>query len=429
MDAVERHTDPPNDAIACLIRIQQVMLAKGYIYIAGDRKAWPDTPVQMTKEQATILVVPYYAGTVEEVLNAWNHDKESTGLLLVGEVETQAREIDRLLAHKRYTGSRLAYIDAVRREFRTQVRFGSLTNPGKEALDAKHIEAYLDPSKFKSSRGIDCTPRLAEHIAQKYQRELFEEAMLEAAGTKWPVFTLVVTATMAAMWIMVFNAAGCHLMHDIGDPELMRFGALHGPLARDGQQWRMLSYSILHRSASHFAFSIIVVAVSGWWLEMHQGAWRALVSFVAGAFGAAIGSLWIAPEAIIVSSAGGMLGMAGAIVAVQMRFWGQFPKGHWKATAAVLLSILPPGFLAVALGNMGFIAGLSLAIGGFVGGLAFGFVVARPPTNRSKPRRWIWPALLGLVALSLILANHAINRIPQTKTPQTDETVASITRK
>jgi membrane associated rhomboid family serine protease len=363
------------------------------------------------------------------VLNAWNHDKESTGLLLVGEVETQAQEIDHLLAHKRYIGSRLAYIDAVRREFRTQVRFGSLTNVGKEALDAKHIEAYLDPSKFKSSCGIDCTPKLAEHIAQKHERELFKEAMLEATGTKWPVFTLILIAMMIAMWVTVFNAVGCHLMHDIGDRELTGFGALYGPLVRDGQLWRMLSHSILHKSASHFAFSIMVVAVSGWWLEIHQGAWRALVFFAGGALGAAIGSLWMAPEAIVVSSAGGMLGMAGAIVAVEMRFWRQFPKGHWKVTGAVLLSMLAPGFLAVALSNMEFMAGLSLAVGGFVGGLAFGFVVARSPANVRWPRHWVWWALLGLVLLSLALADHAISRIPQDKDPPPDETMVSITRK
>jgi len=428
MDASGQHTDPHSETIACLIRIQQVMLAKGYIYIAGDRKAWPDTPVQMDKEESKILITRYHVGTCEQVLNAWDQDEESTALLLVGQVEINAPEIDALLAHKRPGGRRLAYIDAAGERFRTPMNSWSLLTNGREALLPKNLRTLLDTNKYRSSANIDCPAKLVEHIAQENERELFKEAMQEATGTKWPVFTLITIAAMAVMWVTVFNAVGCHLKHDIGDRELTGFGALYGPLVRDGQLWRMLSHSILHKNAGHLAFSIWVVAVSGWWLEIHQGAWRALVFFAVGAFGAAIGSLWMAPGAIVVSSAGGMLGMAGAIVAVEMRFWRQFPKGHWKATGAVFLSMLAPGFLAVALSNMELMAGLSLAVGGFVGGLAFGFVIARPPARRAYPRQWAWWAIVGLVILSILLARHAISRIPQDRDSPPDEMVVSVTR-
>ena len=172
----------------------------------------------------------------------------------------------------------------------------------------------------------------------------------------------------------------------------------------------------------------MVIATSGWWLEMHQGKWRALISFAAGAFGGAIASLWMAPEAIVVSSAGGMFGMFGAIIAVELRFLRQFPKGHLKATSGMLLYILFYGIPAVILSNVGFVTGIALASGGLIGGLTYGFVVARPPANRSKPKQWVWPALLGLVVLSLILANHAISRIPQSKDRRTNDTVVSVTR-
>jgi len=409
--------DLQSETIACLIRIQQVMLAKGYIYIAGDRNAWPDTPVQMTKDESKILITPYHVGTADQILEAWDQDEVSTGLLLVGEVDIEASEIDYMLAHKRPKGRKLAYIDAVQGQFRTPMNSWSLLTNGREALLPQNIRTFLDTTKYRSSADIDCPAKLVEHIAQEHERKLFKEAMLEAAGTKWPVFTLTLTAAMAAIWVTVFNAVGCHLMHDIGDRELTGFGALYGPLVQDGQLWRMLSHSILHKNTSHLAFSIIAIAASGWWLEMHQGKWRALISFAAGAFGGAIASLWMAPQTVVASSAGGMLGMAGAIVAVEMRFWRQFPKGHWKATGAVLLSMLPPGFLAVALSNMGFMAGLSLAVGGFVGGLVFGFVVARSPANVRWPRRWVWWALLGLVFVTLTLAHYVISHIPPNAMP------------
>ena len=428
MDASGQYTDPRSETIACLIRIQQVMLAKGYIYIAGDRDAWPDTPVQMDKEESKILITPYHVGTSEQVLEAWDQDEESTGLLLVGQVDVNAPEIDDLLAHKRPKGRKLAYIDAAKGQFRTPMNSWSLLTNGREALLPQNIRTFLDATKYRSSADIDCPVKLVEHIAQEHQRELFKEAMQEAAGTKWPVFTLIAIAVMTVMSVMMFYVVGWDPWYSTSDESLIGFGTLYSPLVRDGQQWRMLSYSILHGNSVHFLFSIIVIATSGWWLEMHQGKWRALISFAAGAFGGAIASLWMAPEAIVVSSAGGMFGMFGAIIAVELRFLRQFPKGHLKATSGMLLYILLYGIPAVILSNVGFVTGIALASGGLIGGLTYGFVVARSPANVRWPRRWVWWALLGLVLLSLALADHAISRIPQDKDPPPDDTMVSVTR-
>jgi membrane associated rhomboid family serine protease len=412
MNASERHTDPPNDAIECLIRIQQVLLGKGYRYLEGDRNAWPNTPVRMTKYEASTLIVPYHAGTAAQVLEAWDEDKESAGLLLIGRVDIGAPEIDTLLAHKRSRGRKLAYIDASRQQFRTPMNFWSLSTLGKGAFLPGNIRAYFDRSKHESSSRIDCVRELSEHIAQEHQSELFVEAMLEAAGTRWPLFTLAAITVMTAVFVLVFNTIGWRAGAQISRKELIDLGALFGPLVREGQVWRMLYHPIPHMSIEHFLSSMIAFGFSGQLLERLQGKWRALISFSAGTFVASVAVLWAAPQAVIASTSGGIFGMIGALIAVHTRFAGQFPKNYFRAWGLLLL-VMVMATMPMASGDIGRGVGIAIAIGGFVGGSAFGFVAARPPTNRSKRKNWVGPAMITLIALSLAMAAYVISRIPE----------------
>ncbi len=413
MNASERHTNPPNDAIACLIRIQQVLLHRGQEYIEGNRAAWPDTPVRMTKYDASTLIAPYYAGTSDQVLEAWDQDEESAGLLLVGTVDVDAPEIDTLLAHKKRKNGKLAYIDASQRRFRTPMGFWSVSAAGKEALLPGNIKGFLNKSKYESSSRIDCAAELAEHVARRHQSELFSEAVLEASGTKWPVFTLTAIVMMTIFSTIMFTMLEFGLETEASDEDLIAFGALFGPPVRQGQVWRMLSHTIVHKSISHLLLSIIVVVFSGWWLEQHQGKWRTLLSFSAGTFLAAVFALLIAPGVVIAGSAGGILGMVGAMAAVQIRYKKQFPRYDLKGAWGVLPLILLYSLLPLAISGVGYTAAATVAIGGFVGGAAFGLVAARPPARRLKPEPWARSGIAILLAASLLLAILAIIAMPK----------------
>ena len=408
MDASGRHTDPPGETIACLIRIQQVMLAKGYIYIAGDRNAWPDTPVQMDKEESNILITPYRTGTANQILDAWDQDEDSTALLLVGEVDINAPEIDELLAHKKSKGRKLAYIDAAGGQFRTPMSFWSLSTGGKEALQSSNLKTFLNANKCKSSADIDCPDKLAEHMQEHADTERFIRTATRLSRFRQASLSIGMIVLFSGVLAIMTIIYGLQMLYEPSLEVLLDWGALNGPLVKTGQWWRMFSVALLHGGFMHLACNCLFLLVFGTLLETYQGSWRTLLYFIAGVGAGSIASVWWHPEVVGVGASGGLFGLLGAIAALIIRHRRDFPKRLWQSwRKMVLMLLLYNGMIMLRPQVDG-----AAHIGGLIGGFATAFVLARSPVKIVWPRLWVWPAMVGVLLTGLVIASRVIENIP-----------------
>ncbi len=416
MDAFERHTDPHNETTACLIRIQQVMLSKGYIYIAGDRDAWPDTPVQMEKGDARILITPYHAGTTDQILDAWSQDENSTALLLVGQVDINAPEIDILLAHRKRKDLKLAYIDASRQQFRTQMNFWTFSTLGKEAILSGNIKTFFNASKYKSSARIDCAAQLAEHMQEQADIERFTRTATRLSRFKQASLSIGMIILFCSIFAIMTIIYGLRMLYNPPVEALLDWGALHGPLVKTGQWWRIFSVALLHGGCVHLLVNCLFLFIFGSLLEIYQGSWRTFLYFVAGVWGGSIASLWWHPEIVGVGASGGLFGLIGAVIALIIRHRREFPPRLWRAWRKMLLTILLYNSLYILRAQIDSAA----HIGGLIGGFAAAFVLARSPVKIVWPRFWVWPMLISVLLIGLMLSNHVIANIPDNIPSATD---------
>ena len=185
--------------------------------------------------------------------------------------------------------------------------------------------------------------------------------------------------------------------------QLMRFGAARGIEVADGEPWRLLSYAFLHGGAMHLLFNLYALIAIGPALERILGSRRFLLVYLVSALaGGAAGTLWHSPLAPLVGGSGALVGMMGALLALQARAGREptaFLRGHGgrQLVAMIALNLLI-GLLVPVVSN-------SAHVGGLLGGFVLVWFVLEPARGRRAmqgPVAWAVAALfVGTVALAL----------------------------
>ncbi len=169
------------------------------------------------------------------------------------------------------------------------------------------------------------------------------------------------------------------------DDQLVDAMRLYGPLVKQGQWWRPLSFVFVHGGPIHLGFNMMAVMSLGRDVERAVGTFRFIVASIVGALGSAIAVLVWNFDQPTVGASGMIIGWAGLMVPVVSKA-GRRQLGVWLAQIAVL-SLIP---------------GISGAghLGGFLGGLPCGFMM-----RGSKARfQTMAPVLLFVAAVLTVLA-------------------------
>lgn len=147
---------------------------------------------------------------------------------------------------------------------------------------------------------------------------------------------------------------------------------------RAEEWWRFLSYAFVHGNLIHIAFNVWVLVDIGRLYEVRRGWPNLVVSFVAGtAMGAYITSVAQATEPVVlVGASGGVLGVAGALLADVLRGRGRADRALGRSLLQWMALI---ALLSVAVPNVS----LWGHVGGVVGGLLWGFVRQGLPRART----------------------------------------------
>lgn len=279
-----------------------------------------------------------------------------------------------------------------------------------EKIQMARAAAALDTLEFRREGRLDSRPEsdwFEEHLAAESRHSAAElNQTLEAAeseerrlrrllkqGDTWATWVLIAlnSAAFAGQMVLqgrIASASGAGLQPaEAANLALMALGANgHDLVFGQGEWWRLGASMFLHGGFEHLMLNMISLFMVGGLAERLAGPWRfVLIYILAGLAGSLFSALQ--PGGLSVGASGAILGIAGALLALNFRRPAGFPK---SLAGRIFQSLLPSIGLTFGLGF------LLSAFGGPVkfdnaahfGGLFMGFcLVLLFPRLLQKPLR------------------------------------------
>jgi rhomboid protease GluP len=249
----------------------------------------------------------------------------------------------------------------------------------------------------------------------------------------------LVTPTIIALNFLVFIA-----MCVVGtqfwtiDPAVaVRWGSNYGPLTANGQWWRLLTATFIHFGLLHITFNMFALYQTGRLVERMYGSASYLTLYLfAGLTGSFASLLWN-PAVNSAGASGAIFGVFGGMLAFMGNKRNAVPPSimteHLSSTAIFIVFNLVNGFSHAGIDN-------AAHIGGLLGGLGAGLLLARPLNleARGNNGKRIAATLLAAVIVSYgfvyliahpsettrqeIAFQHAVNDFAEEEKPLLTET-------
>ena len=249
------------------------------------------------------------------------------------------------------------------------------TRCGRPACPDCLIQASVGSQCFECvKRGV---PKRTVRIRQSVQRDPLIATKLIAAVT-----------LVGFVWIALLDqsiAGNGRIAADLG---------LYRPAVRNGEWWRLLSYSLVHFGLLHLGSNLLVLWLVGRELEPGTGPVRFATLYLVSVLGGAAGALIATPFGLTGGASGGVFGVAAAATLVLhrrgVRFWDT-GFGPLIVINLVIDRLIP---------------GISLA--GHIGGMVAGGLVAegmiRARSLESPALGYVAAAIVALASVGLALA-------------------------
>ena len=154
----------------------------------------------------------------------------------------------------------------------------------------------------------------------------------------------------------LWNLAGCEgVLVELGGLRLSR-------VWDDGEWWRVATAALLHGSWLHLLLNLASLWVVGEWAEWVWGSVRTLVVFLLAAAGGGLASLAWAEAPMVVGASGGVLGIAGGLLAAKVMGTAAAQQRlaplRGRALAGSLIVLLILGTVVPVMAQAGHIGGL-----------------------------------------------------------------------
>jgi membrane associated rhomboid family serine protease len=163
---------------------------------------------------------------------------------------------------------------------------------------------------------------------------------------------------------------------------------------RNGEWWRVVTYSTVHFGIAHIGFNMLILWLVGKTFEPGTGPVRFTTIYLVSVLGGAAGALVASPHALTGGASGGIFGVAAAATLVMhrrgVRFWD-------TGFGPLLLLNLGLGFLEP-----------NISIGGHIGGLIAGALTAEIMLRARKLEMpalgYLGAAVVGAAAIAISFA-------------------------
>jgi membrane associated rhomboid family serine protease len=234
---------------------------------------------------------------------------------------------------------------------------------GEEATALRlYAEAYRTAPEGRRERYASPLREAGEELPTPLRRGVAGPATLTLAGFLALAFAgqQIVDATLGPYLVGGFRVSASQVASAF---------VLGLPIPDGAAWWRHLSYAFVHGGLIHVGFNLWVLLDIGRMLESRRGAADLLAAFAAGtAMGAVLtGMAQAGSTVVLVGASGGVLGVAGALLADVLRSRSSADRALLRGLVQWMALI---ALLSVAIPNVS----LWGHVGGVVGGALWGFV-------------------------------------------------------
>jgi membrane associated rhomboid family serine protease len=167
-----------------------------------------------------------------------------------------------------------------------------------------------------------------------------------------------------------------------------------------GEWWRLLTAAFLHYGPLHLLLNMYSLYWVGTLLEQVIGSWRFLLLYLAAGIAGSAGALLLTPNAITVGASGAIFGVLGALYVLERQ--GRIHSGGQIMGLIVLNLVITFAFSGFAIGSH--VTGLTISLGGHLGGLIGGFVLMMLMMRFRRNALYCVLSALGVIAVSVAIA-------------------------
>ncbi len=206
----------------------------------------------------------------------------------------------------------------------------------------------------------------------------------------------IVTQVLLGINVLVFIVSvlmGDGLFGAVGDDGLLRDGAAFGPFVDlNGEWYRVATAGFLHYGLIHLAFNMYALWILGPMFERSLGPTRFVFTYLACLLGGSFGALLVTPLGLTAGASGAIFGLMGVAV-VSQRSMGRSIWDTGLGSVLVLNFLITFGISSISVGGH---------VGGFLVGLACGWIVYESPRQFKLPRFAVEGLIVGIGAASFV---------------------------
>jgi len=223
-----------------------------------------------------------------------------------------------------------------------------------------------------------------------------------AAKAPFPVLTIGIICANAAIYLAML-LTGVHFLEP-GVADLLTWGANLGSATTAGQWWRLFTCTFLHIGLIHILFNMYVLWDIGRFMERLLGAAGFAAVYLLAGLAGSIASMWWNPHIVSAGASGAIFGLYGCLLGYLLAGTRDIPEDVARNLKKNALMFLGYNLLWGLTHR-----GLDMAghLGGLLGGLACGFVVAKRLQAHgleARPRIHAQVLAFGLAILAMAAA-------------------------
>jgi membrane associated rhomboid family serine protease len=262
----------------------------------------------------------------------------------------------------------------------------TLTQAGRDVLD--------DPAtlqRLKEGRAVKPGDRggIVREVVRRQERPVVSRVLV-AANIAWFVYSIFL-ASSSTDSLISFLSSGLLGGGDLNEV-LARSGAISGPLAVQGQWWRLATSCFVHIGLLHIAMNMNCLLQLGKVAEQMWGRVRFLVIYALAGLGGSVVGVGLMPQGLLAGASGAICGVIAAEAVWVLCNGHLLPRGvasRWR------MNLLTNAFLLVLISMIPHVSWQ-----GHLGGALTGaFVALVMQVQRFGPSPWRWAALLALLPL------------------------------
>jgi rhomboid protease GluP len=229
---------------------------------------------------------------------------------------------------------------------------------------------------------------------------------LKGASSPWTSVTNIIIALNVIVFV-IMGALGAGWIEVKSMTPYILYGANQGAATTDGEWWRLLTSMFMHYGLIHLLFNMWALYQAGHFVEKLQGrALYALTYLASGLAGGFASIAWHGDQTWSAGASGAIFGVYGAILGFLLREKQGLPASIYSSLlkSSLLFAVYNIVFSATRAGIDN-----SAHIGGVVGGIAMGWLVALPVDRAIRDRQTGRRIVMSIIAIvAMIVAGVAL---------------------